>query len=312
MKKKMMIRLFLTLLAISSIANAQSIKDQIRAEGKSIFWTKSVERWQPLWQTADNSNIKVTYDVKYGPGDKQGFDIYEPIEAPELPSPVIVFLHGGSFVAGDKSQYANVGYHFANKGITTVVMTYRLAPEFKWPTGTLDLALQLKWIRDHSDQLISADTSQIFLFGHSAGAQHVASYIFEEEYQIKNDGVAGAILASGSVYDTTILNGDADPQYYDYFGKDPSKYDERSILKKLDGRKVPVFITYAEYDKGNFQYQASKIIPALFARDGEMPAVKQIMDHNHLSEVFHFNTGEENFSDDIVKFIDTSLYQRNK
>lgn len=304
----MMIRtLFIMIAMISgtliSGAQAQTITEQIRAEGKSIDFGKSLERWQRVWETVDNSSVKVTYDLKYGPDNKQGFDLYEPVTAPDTSSPIIVFLHGGSFVAGDKSFYANVGYHFAKEGITTVVMTYRLAPEFKWPTGTIDLALQLKWLTSNQDKLKSADTSKIFLFGHSAGAQHVASYIFEEEYQIENDGVAGAILASGSVYDTNILNNDADPQYYDYFGKDPEKYAERSILNKLDGRKVPVFVSYAEYDKDNFQYQASKIIPALFNRDGEMPTVKQVMDHNHLSEVFHLNTGEYNFSDDILKFM---------
>lgn len=297
-----MIRLFIAFLLLSSTLNAQSIKDQIRAEGKSIDVGKSLSRWQPLWDAADNSAVKVTRDLKYGPDAKQGFDLYEPVKLTNTPSPIIIFLHGGSFVAGDKAMYANVGYHFAKKGITTVVMTYRLAPEHKWPTGTIDMALQLKWIRDNKDK-INADTSQVYLFGHSAGAQHVASYIFEEKYQIENDGVAGAILASGSVYDTGILNGDADPQYYDYFGKDASKYETQSILDDLDGRKVPIFVSYAEYDKDNFQYQASKIIPALFKRDGEMPTVKQLMEHNHLSEVFHFNTGDDDFSDDIIKFI---------
>ena len=200
-------------------------------------------------------------------------------------------------------MYANVGYYFAKKGITSVVMTYRLAPEFKWPTGTIDLALQLKWLRDNPDKVKTGDVRKIFLFGHSAGAQHVASYIFEEEYQIENDGVNGAILASGSVYDTDILNHDADPQYYDYFGRDNKLYPVRSVLHKLEGRKIPVFVSSAEYDKDNFQYQASRMIDALYRRDGEMPMIKQVMDHNHLSEVFHFNTGASLFAYDILSFM---------
>ena len=290
-----------------NFAHGQSITEQIRAEGKSIDVGKSLSRWQPLWEAADNSAAKVTYDLKYGPDKKQGFDLYEPVSAPSHPSPILVFLHGGSFVAGDKAMYANVGYHFAKMGITSVIMTYRLAPEFKWPTGTIDLSLQLKWIRDHEDQFKFADNSKVFLFGHSAGAQHLASYIFEEKYQIENDGVKGAILASGSVYDTSILNNDADPQYYDYFGRDKNKYAERSILNDLEGRKVPVFVSYAQYDKDNFQYQALKMINALYERDKEMSTIIQLIDHNHLSEVFHFNTSEDGFSDQIVKFIKSVL-----
>lgn len=297
---------FIVILIITlglSAANGQTVTEQIRTDGKIIDVGKSLSRWEPKWNAADNSAVKVTRDLKYGSDAKQGFDLYEPVTAPDRPSPILVFLHGGSFVAGDKAMYANVGYHFAKHGITSVIMTYRLAPEFKWPSGTIDLALQIKWLRDNPDRLPYGDSSKIFLFGHSAGAQHVASYIFEEEYQIENDGVAGAILASGSVYDTDILNHAADPQYYDYFGCNNKVYPVRSVLHKLDGRKMPVFVSYAEYDKDNFQYQASRMIDALYRRDGEMPMVKQVMDHNHLSEVFHFNTGPSLFAYDILSFM---------
>ena len=304
--------IFVLFIFLTQVTQAQTITDHIRTDGKSINLGRSTSRWQPLLDVADNSNVKVTRNLKYGPDKKQGFDLYEPLKAPTAPSPIIVFLHGGSFVAGDKAMYANVGYHFAKKGITSIIMTYRLAPEFKWPKGTIDLSLQLKWIRDHKDRLRSADTSKVFLFGHSAGAQHVASYIFEEKYQIENDGVKGAILASGSVYDTSILKSDADPQYYDYFGRDVSKYADRSILDDLEGRKIPVFVSYAEYDKDNFQYQASKIIDGLYKRDKHMPTVSQLIDHNHLSEVFHFNTGENDFSDQIIKFINSSIIKSTK
>jgi triacylglycerol lipase len=304
--------IFVLFIFLTQVTQAQTITDHIRTDGKSINVGRSTSRWQPLLDAADNSNVKVTRNLKYGPDKKQGFDLYEPLKAPTAPSPIIVFLHGGSFVAGDKAMYANVGYHFAKKGITSIIMTYRLAPEFKWPKGTIDLSLQLKWIRDHKDRLRSADTSKVFLFGHSAGAQHVASYIFEEKYQIENDGVKGAILASGSVYDTSILKSDADPQYYDYFGRDVSKYADRSILDDLEGRKIPVFVSYAEYDKDNFQYQASKIIDGLYKRDKHMPTVSQLIDHNHLSEVFHFNTGENDFSDQIIKFINSSIIKSTK
>ena len=286
-------------------ASSQTLMDQIRSDGKIIDVGKSLARWQPLWDAADNTSVKVSKNIKYGPHAKQGFDLYEPKTNDGSPSPMVIFLHGGSFVAGDKAMYANVGYHFAKLGLTSVIMTYRLAPEFKWPSGTLDLAAQLKWIRDNPTKIGNGDSQNIFLFGHSAGAQHVASYIFEEEYQIQNDGVRGAILASGSVYDTNILNGAADPQYYDYFGRDNKLYPVRSILHKLEGRKVPTFVTYAEYDKDNFQYQALRLIDALYKRDGHLPAVKQAMGQNHLSEVFHFNAGDDGLGKDILKFINS-------
>ncbi|MDG1021384.1 MAG: hypothetical protein P8O77_07835 [Emcibacteraceae bacterium] len=77
-----------------NFAHGQSITEQIRAEGKSIDVGKSLSRWQPLWEAADNSAVKVTYDLKYGPDKKQGFDLYEPVSAPSHPSPILVFYMG--------------------------------------------------------------------------------------------------------------------------------------------------------------------------------------------------------------------------
>ncbi|MDG1725678.1 MAG: hypothetical protein P8H57_00860 [Emcibacteraceae bacterium] len=78
-------------------------------------------------------------------------------------------------------------------------------------------------------------------------------------------------------------------------------------MNDLEGRKVPVFVSYAQYDKDNFQYQALKMINALYERDKEMSTIMQLIDHNHLSEVFHFNTSEDDFSDQIIKFINSVL-----
>ena len=298
---------FLIIIFFCSFSYATSIKQQIRDDGKVIDLNQSLLRWQPLWEATNNSAVKVTYDLKYGLHSKQAFDLYEPINSSQKSFPIIVFLHGGSFVAGDKSMYKNVGYHFAKLGITSIIMTYRLAPKYKWPSGTIDVANQLKWIRDNPQQIKNGDTSKVFLFGHSAGAQHAASYVFQEKFQIKNDGVIGAILASGSVYDTDVLNQKADPQYYDYFGHDNKLYPVRSVLNSLDGRKIPIFVSYAEYDKDNFQYQANSLVNSLYLRDKEMPKVRKIINHNHLSEVFHFNTGPSVFSNDIMSFIKSTL-----
>jgi acetyl esterase len=311
-KLKLTIFIPILLSFCSAIAHGQHsvITNEIRKDGKVINVVRSLDQYQPLWDAADNSAVHVTKNLSYGPHAKQSFDLYEPKKIGDTKSPILVFLHGGSFVAGDKSMYANVGYHFAKKGITSVIMTYRLAPEYKWPTGTLDLALQLKWIRDNPNKIQNGDVRKIFLFGHSAGAQHAASYIFEEEYQIENDGVIGAILASGSVYDTSILNHDVDPQYYDYFGRDPSKYPSMSVLNKLEGRTMPIFIASAEYDKANFEYQAITMLNALYQLDKTLTMYKQILDHNHLSEIFQFNTGEETFNTDILEFIHSKSEKR--
>jgi triacylglycerol lipase len=78
----------------------------------------------------------------------------------------------------------------------SVSMQPRLAPMHPWPQGALDVAGVVEWLRKYGAQY-SGDPDRIFLFGQSAGAAHVATYIFHEEFQPKSGaGVAGAILMS--------------------------------------------------------------------------------------------------------------------
>ena len=83
-------------------------------------------------------------DIAYGPHERQRLDIYA--EAGGWPRPVLLFVHGGGFVAGDKGgrdagDWANaaVGVMAARMGMVGAVMTYRLAPDAPWPAGAEDV-----------------------------------------------------------------------------------------------------------------------------------------------------------------------------
>ena len=133
--------------------------------------------------------------------------------------------------------------------------------------------------------------------GHSAGATHVASYIFQEEFQLRGgDGLVGAILASG-VYDPAKVPAPA------YYGEDKSKFPFMAPIKYVDGRKIPVFIIFAELDPYFFDVQTSDLFQALCQRDKACPMIKQLIGHNHLSEMYHIGTGDESVGPDILEFI---------
>ena len=65
----LLILIFLTGL---SQANSQTITEQIRSDGKIIDVRKSLSRWQPLWDAADNSKVKMTHDLNYDSHVKLG------------------------------------------------------------------------------------------------------------------------------------------------------------------------------------------------------------------------------------------------
>ncbi len=103
---------------------------QVNAATRSAF----VE----LHGSSDRSSVRVISDVSYGPEPLQTFDLFVPEELPATPAPIVVYLHGGGLVTGDKVGpdgliYSNIPTFYARHGMIGVNMNYRLVPDVKWP-----------------------------------------------------------------------------------------------------------------------------------------------------------------------------------
>lgn len=119
----------------------------------------------------------VRYDnLQYG-ADKewQLLDVYRPRCDEGIKLPVIVSIHGGAFVYGNKEVYQFYCMDLAKRGFAIVNFTYRLAPEFKFPAGLCDTNLVIDWIFEHADEY-NFDTKNIFMVGDSAGGHMLALY----------------------------------------------------------------------------------------------------------------------------------------
>jgi len=282
-------------------ANPTNVSEQIRAMGNGLnpaIIQGTEMLYGPLLAQAPKYGVKVTKDQKYGPHERHRLDVYEPEKKPANPVPILVFLHGGGFVRGDKSGSANIGYYFARHGILAITMNYRFAPEIQWPEGAEDIGGVLKWIHQNGEKY-GGDKKRIFLMGASAGAAHVATYVFFEDLQLENDGVAGSILFSLPTADTSRLKN----RDMNYYGKDKSKHPSMSVINNIDGRKIPVFVVVAELDMPSIHYQNHALTNALYKRDKAMPIIKLLIGHNHISETRHFNTKDESIGPDILEFI---------
>src|SRR5215469_555068 len=135
--------------------------------------------YQPLLPPASES-VKVQPDVPYASEERQRLDLYAPAEAAGVP--VLVYAPGGGFVAGDKRAvdgfYANIGYDFAGRGFLVLIMNYRLAPRHPWPAGGEDVGHAVGWAREHA-AAHGGDPDRIAIFGQSAGATHVLTWLFD-------------------------------------------------------------------------------------------------------------------------------------
>jgi acetyl esterase/lipase len=261
--------------------------------------------FRPLLKAAPKDGVVVAKNLAYGEDARQILDVYQPIWRAD--APVVIFIHGGAYVRGDKDaygeMYGNVAT-FARHGVLGVNATYRLAPGAKWPSGADDVRGMVKWAQENAAKF-GGDGRRIYLVGHSAGATHVASYVFDKSLQpAGGPGVAGAVLISGRYrldYDPADPNG---KNMQAYFGDDGSTYAARSPISHIrDGARVPVFTVVTEYDNPGLDVTGAELLAALCARDGACPRFRRLEKHNHLSEVFAFNTADEQLGREILEFM---------
>ena len=123
--------------------------------------------------------ITVTQDVRYAAGDRNALDVYAP--ASPTPSPVVVFIYGGGWKNGNKSQYRFVAAALAARGFLTVVPDYRLYPEVRFPVFLQDNAAAVAWTKGNIAKF-GGDPRRIFLMGHSAGAYNVAMLTLDKRW----------------------------------------------------------------------------------------------------------------------------------
>jgi len=88
---------------------------------------------QPLLSDIPDADVQMTLDLAYGPHERQRLDLFTPASGVEPQRPLLIFVHGGGFVSGDKSSpgspfYANIANWAVHNGCNAINMTYRLAP----------------------------------------------------------------------------------------------------------------------------------------------------------------------------------------
>jgi acetyl esterase/lipase len=250
--------------------------------------------------------VKVERDVKYGTADRNLLDVFTP-ETAGSGRPVLIFVHGGAFIAGNKRGpgspfYDNIMLWAVKNGFVGINMTYRLAPQSPWPAAAEDVSAAVGWVTANVAAR-GGDPARIYLMGHSAGASHVATYASHPEFWgSKGSGLAGAILVSG-LYDLAGMPPDAGPSAY--YGTDPALYAERSSVNGLLKTKTPLMIAAAELDPPRFVEQLNLLKDSLCKSEHGCVRSFLLPQHSHMSEVYSINTQDTRLTDEILDFVKT-------
>src|SRR6478735_3747521 len=115
--------------------------------------------------------------LAYGADPLQTIDVYQP--STKGPHPIAVFLHGGVWQHGERTDFVDVGKALADRGFVAFVASYRLAPMSKWPAQAEDAASVVDVALTEAPKY-GGDPGRLVLVGHSAGAQMASMLMYDD------------------------------------------------------------------------------------------------------------------------------------
>jgi acetyl esterase len=131
---------------------------------------QTIESFSPILNANPPAIGALHEDLELRPGLRA--DVCVPAGAG--PHPMVVFLHGGGWVAGSTKTLRKLAMQFAAQGYLTINVDYRLAPEHPFPAGFDDCTFGIKWAGENAHRW-NGDPSRLAVGGDSAGANLTAA-----------------------------------------------------------------------------------------------------------------------------------------
>jgi len=204
-------------------------------------------------------NIEIFKNIEYKKVDSTSLqlDIYRLKDLTE-PKPVMIFIHGGSWRSGKRSDYLPYLIDYAEKGYVTATVSYRLIKEAIFPAAVQDVNCAVKWIKKHAaDYGINPD--KIVLIGGSAGG-HLAMMIgyggneeiFSEECDIQISSEVNAIINLYGPVDLTTPYAISTYQVKDFlnttYDQDPKIFELASPNTYISNDDPPTLTFHGSID----------------------------------------------------------------
>ncbi len=143
--------------------------------------------------------------------------------------PVIVWVHGGGWVVGDRKNPP--GLELVRKGYALASVEYRLSPEAIFPAQLYDIKAAIRWLRAHARQY-GLNSNRFGAWGHSAGGHLVAILGTTDHVKLLEGNEGGNLVYSSSVQCVSDWAGPTD------FLTDPYEIGSNSAASKLIGATV--------------------------------------------------------------------------
>jgi acetyl esterase/lipase len=183
------------------------------------------------------------------PGKELALDLFLPRRRASTVAPGIVFVHGGGWRGGNPRAFWRQAAHLADLGFPGVSVTYRFAPDFRFPAQLEDVRAAVRWLRGHAAEL-GVDATRLGAAGGSAGGHLVALLGTTEAVAEGHSARVQAVVAFNGVFDFQSLNtsGASGPRQ-DLLGGDPRLELEASPLRRADATAAPTLLLHGTDDQ---------------------------------------------------------------
>lgn len=249
--------------------------------------------------------VRVERDIPYADeaGRRHTLDIYRPADHDPDRAPVLLWVHGGGWVVGNKRQQGQpLLNHMAARGWVCVAANYRLSPRTRFPGQIVDVKRALRWVRAHIEAY-GGDPSFVAVSGGSAGA-HLASLLaltaearaFQPGFEDETLAVQACVPIYG-VYDFADRDG-----HFPHGGlrrllelavmprgheADPEAWLQASPLSWVSPGAPPFCVVHGTHDNMAPVSQARGFVDALRARSKREVVYVEVPFAHHAYDVFH-------------------------
>jgi arylformamidase len=264
---------------------------------------------------AEPAGVRELADIAYGPARSQRIDVYLPPAAAVPPggSPILVMVHGGAWMFGDKTSRGVVGSkleHWSARGWIFVSVNNRLLPEADPLQQAEDVARAIALVQGRAAEW-GGDPHRLVLMGHSAGA-HLVALLGASPAWAASFGAApwaGTIPLDSAALDLVALMEKRHPRFYDtVFGADPAKWRAMSPTAHLAADSTPMLLVCSTLRADDSCGQSERFAARVVAAGGTARVHREGLTHNRI-DVDLGLTGA--YSDDVDAFIATVLAPRH-
>ncbi len=223
--------------------------DEVRSDAFPVPVEPMAPTWGRWWRVTRaiplrSRAVQATRDIDYwGDGTaRHRLNVYRSRPAPPEKAPVMVYIHGGAWVIGDKREQGKpMMYELVARGWVCVAINYRLSPKATWPDHIVDAKRAVAWVKEHIAEY-GGDPSFVAVSGGSAGGHLCALLALssgDPDFQPGFEGSDTAVQACVPFYGVMDLT--SSPDGSARFGPGLLEMLEKTVMKTTESERPEVF-----------------------------------------------------------------------